>query len=172
MFILHPSFILSPDAPVFPSFSLPARSIKFIIDIFSVFFPSITSFYLKSIVIMVWALNIKYIYKDLYFEPRRACVHKGCANSPVSSAFLNFLINRFVWIYGVFCQILDINSKYFVFSNLEATFRSLVMWDKQVLNIFIIDLLHWYLNFKRFIFVLIWSDPSKNLVARNRNDTL
>lgn len=62
--MLQPSFILSPDAPVFPNFSLPAKSIKFIIEIFSVFLPSIVSFYLKSIVIIVCALFLLKIYLE------------------------------------------------------------------------------------------------------------
>ncbi len=61
LLIEHPSLSLSPDAPVFPIFSLPARSTKFITENFSVprpylyssILPSTYSLYLKSIEIIV-----------------------------------------------------------------------------------------------------------------------
>lgn len=52
-----PSFSLSPVAPLLLIFSLPAKSTKFIIDNFSVFFFKSVSIYLNSIVIIVCALE-------------------------------------------------------------------------------------------------------------------
>lgn len=57
LLILAASFRRSPDAPVFPTFSDPAKSTKFITDNFSIFLPSVSIFYLNSIIIIVCALD-------------------------------------------------------------------------------------------------------------------
>lgn len=51
--IAHPSFNLSPYAPVYPAFSEPAKSTRFITDCFYVLTPSSSSICRSSIVIIV-----------------------------------------------------------------------------------------------------------------------
>lgn len=53
-----PSFNLSPVAPVFPVFSLPAKSTKLMAENLSTGFPLDYFFYLISINTMVWALEL------------------------------------------------------------------------------------------------------------------
>jgi len=55
LLIAHPSFSLSPEAPVYPAFSDPARSTKLMTENFSVFLVSSVRIYLNSIVMIVWA---------------------------------------------------------------------------------------------------------------------
>lgn len=55
--MLEASFNLSPVAPVFPTFSEPAKSTKFITDNLSFFLPSSEKNYLNSITITVCALE-------------------------------------------------------------------------------------------------------------------
>lgn len=56
LLIAQPSLSRSPDAPVWPAFSEPAKSTRLITENFSVFLPSSVKIYLNSIVITVWAL--------------------------------------------------------------------------------------------------------------------
>ena len=51
------SFSLSPEAPVFPTFSEPARSTKFMTDNLSVLVFSVYIIYFNSIIIIVCALE-------------------------------------------------------------------------------------------------------------------
>ena len=55
LFILQPSFNLSPVAPVLPALSDPAKSTKFIILNFSLLRPAIIVNCLNSMVTIVWA---------------------------------------------------------------------------------------------------------------------
>lgn len=55
--MLDASFNLSPVAPVFPTFSEPAKSTKFITDNLSLLLPSSENNYLNSITITVCALD-------------------------------------------------------------------------------------------------------------------
>ena len=57
LFIFAASFKRSPVAPVFPTFSEPAKSTKFITDSFWIFLLASSVTYLNSIIIIVWALD-------------------------------------------------------------------------------------------------------------------
>jgi hypothetical protein len=63
LLIAEPSFNLKPSAPVYPAFSEPARSTRFMHENFSTFLPYSVLIYLNSIVITVWArLDVWFIY--------------------------------------------------------------------------------------------------------------
>ena len=65
LLIAHPSFNLSPVAPVYPAFSEPAKSTKFITENFSYLLISSIIICLNSIVIIVWALlDVAFIYVE------------------------------------------------------------------------------------------------------------
>ena len=73
LLILAASLSLSPLAPVFPTFSEPAKSTKLITDNFSIFLPCSYKICLNSIMIIVCALeDVAFIYvaaTDLCLEP-------------------------------------------------------------------------------------------------------
>lgn len=55
LLIADPSFNLNPSAPVYPAFSEPARSTRFMQENFSTFLPYSVLIYLNSIVMIVCA---------------------------------------------------------------------------------------------------------------------
>jgi hypothetical protein len=103
LLIAQPSFNLWPSAPLYPAFSDPARSTKYIIDNFSVFLNSSSIIYLNSIVIIVcarldvWFINVAPILLFVYPSSILVAIvlyeSTGCFDNPwtYTSPFLSSL---------------------------------------------------------------------------------
>ena len=72
----------------------------------------------------------------------------------------------------MFTHALDVNSQCFMLSDFVAFRRSFVNRDEQVLNFFVIDFHHRYINFILFVFIWVFGNPVENLFAGDGNDTL
>lgn len=71
----------------------------------------------------------------------------------------------------MFFDSFNIHSQKFVFSDLESAFDSLSWRDGQVLNLFIVNLEHWGIDFVFHIFSLAGIDPVENLIESDWNNT-
>ena len=66
----------------------------------------------------------------------------------------------------------NIHTQKFVFSDLESSCDSLSWGDGQVLNLFIVNLEHWGIDFVFHIFFLAGTNPVENFIESDGNNTL
>ena len=69
-------------------------------------------------------------------------------------------------------EFFNINTKEVAFYNFKAFFDSLVWWDSQVLNLFIVNFENRGIYFVFYIFAFVRSDSVENFIQSYWNDTL
>jgi hypothetical protein len=105
-------------------------------------------------------------------RPTAGFVHLGASDGSVLIPFISFLINHFIRVTWVLAQPFHIYRSRLALSNFQPTLRFLLWVDKKVLNLLIINLQHRKLNLKLQVFILIFANPFKNLIASNGYNTL